>query len=113
MGKIIGIQFQNNGKMYYFDANGFEVKPGDYVIVDTARGQDIVSPIRSRLIRLMQTTLQTRGCFQVQTRGAISCSGSRLTQAENIQAVSQPDRGQAGAQHTTGAKASDQGRTSR
>ena len=41
MGKIIGIQFQNNGKMYYFDANGFEVKPGDYVIVDTARGQDI------------------------------------------------------------------------
>ena len=41
MGKIIGVQFQKNGKLYYFDANGLEVKPGDYVIVDTARGHDL------------------------------------------------------------------------
>ena len=41
MGKIIGVQFQKNGKLYYFDANGFEVRPGDYVIVDTSRGNDL------------------------------------------------------------------------
>lgn len=41
MGKLIGVQFQKNGKMYYFDANEFDVKPGDYVIVDTARGNDL------------------------------------------------------------------------
>ena len=41
MGKIIGVQFQKNGKLYYFDANGFEVRPGDYVIVDTVRGNDL------------------------------------------------------------------------
>lgn len=41
MGKLIGVQFQKNGKIYYFDANGFDVKPGDYVIVDTARGLDL------------------------------------------------------------------------
>ena len=41
MGKIIGVQFQKNGKIYYFDANGFDVKPGEYVIVDTARGHDL------------------------------------------------------------------------
>ena len=41
MGKIIGVQFQKNGKLYYFDANGFDVKPGEYVIVDTARGHDL------------------------------------------------------------------------
>ena len=41
MGKIIGVQFQKNGKLYYFDANGFDVKPGDYVIVDTVRGLDL------------------------------------------------------------------------
>ena len=40
MGKLIGVQFQKNGKLYYFDSNGFEVKPGDYVVVDTARGHD-------------------------------------------------------------------------
>ena len=41
MGKIIGVQFQKNGKLYYFDANGFEVRIGDFVIVDTARGLDL------------------------------------------------------------------------
>lgn len=38
---IIGVQFQKNGKLYYFDANGLDVKPGDYVIVDTVRGNDL------------------------------------------------------------------------
>ena len=38
---IIGVQFQKNGKLYYFDANGYDVKPGDYVVVDTARGYDL------------------------------------------------------------------------
>ena len=41
MGAIIGVQFQKNGKLYYFDPDGFEVKVGDYVIVDTSRGQDL------------------------------------------------------------------------
>ena len=41
MAKVIGIQFQKNGKLYYFDTNGFEPKTGDYVIVDTARGNDL------------------------------------------------------------------------
>ena len=41
MVSIIGVQFQKNGKLYYFDANGFETKVGDYVIVDTVRGFDL------------------------------------------------------------------------
>ena len=41
MGKIIGVQFQKNGKLYYFDANGFEVRTGEFVVVDTARGYDL------------------------------------------------------------------------
>lgn len=41
MSKIIGIQFQKNGKMYYFDANGIEAAAGSFVIVDTARGLDL------------------------------------------------------------------------
>ncbi len=38
---IVGIQLQNNGKIYYFDSNQLLVKPGDYVIADTVRGIDI------------------------------------------------------------------------
>ena len=41
MGKLIGVQFQQNGKLYYFDTNGLETKPGCYVIVDTSRGYDL------------------------------------------------------------------------
>ena len=41
MATIIGVQFQKNGKLFYFDANGFEVRPGDFVVVDTARGIDL------------------------------------------------------------------------
>ena len=38
---IVGVKFQNNGKMYYFDSNQLQLHMGDYVIVDTSRGADI------------------------------------------------------------------------
>ena len=41
MVKIVGIQLQKNGKIYYFDVNGLNINPGEYVIVDTARGTDL------------------------------------------------------------------------
>ena len=41
MVSIVGIQLQKNGKIYYFDVNGLEIRPGDYVIADTARGLDL------------------------------------------------------------------------
>jgi cell fate regulator YaaT (PSP1 superfamily) len=41
MSKIMGIQFQKNGKIYYFDANGIESDVGTYVIVDTVHGLDL------------------------------------------------------------------------
>ena len=36
--KIIGVRFRNVGKIYYFNPKDFEVKVGDHVIVETARG---------------------------------------------------------------------------
>ena len=41
MVKIAGIQFQNNGKIHYFDADSLMLKPGDYVVADTAKGLDL------------------------------------------------------------------------
>ena len=41
MVKIVGIQFQNNGKIHYFDTDSLTMKPGDYVIADTAKGLDL------------------------------------------------------------------------
>ncbi len=38
MTKVIGVQFRNVGKIYYFDPVDFEIKNNDRVIVETARG---------------------------------------------------------------------------
>ena len=38
MVSIIGVRFRPAGKIYYFDPLDFEVKAGDHVIVETARG---------------------------------------------------------------------------
>ena len=38
MVKVIGIRFRTAGKIYYFDPKDIELKRGDHVIVETARG---------------------------------------------------------------------------
>ena len=35
---VIGVRFRNAGKIYYFAPGKFEIKNGDHVIVETARG---------------------------------------------------------------------------
>ena len=36
--KVVGVRFKTGGKVYFFDPQEFDIKKGDYVIVDTARG---------------------------------------------------------------------------
>ncbi|MCR5419941.1 MAG: stage 0 sporulation family protein [Lachnospiraceae bacterium] len=36
--KVIGVRFRTAGKVYYFDPGDIELKKGDHVIVETARG---------------------------------------------------------------------------
>ncbi|MEZ3467899.1 MAG: stage 0 sporulation family protein, partial [Schaedlerella sp.] len=36
--KVIGVRFRTAGKVYFFDPGKFEIKQGDHVIVETARG---------------------------------------------------------------------------
>ena len=64
--EVVDIQFRQGQKVYYFDPAGHDVKTGDHVIIDTARGpeygicaggnhmipaRDVVAPLRS-VIRL-------------------------------------------------------------
>lgn len=35
---VIGVRFRSAGKVYYFDPAGYDIKQGDKVIVETARG---------------------------------------------------------------------------
>lgn len=38
MVRVIGVRFRTAGKIYYFDPGTLEIKKGDHVIVETARG---------------------------------------------------------------------------
>ncbi len=49
MVKIVGVRFRNAGKVYYFDPKSYEIRDGDHVIVETARGTEYgtaVGPVR-------------------------------------------------------------------
>ena len=41
MTKVIGVRFRTAGKIYFFSPGKFEVKRGDQVIVETARGVEV------------------------------------------------------------------------
>ena len=62
--KVVGIRFKKAGKIYYFGPNDLDIKKGDYVVVETARGiefgecvigikeikeEEIVSPLKNVL----------------------------------------------------------------
>ena len=38
MKKVIGVRFRSAGKIYFFDPKDYDIKRGDHVIVETARG---------------------------------------------------------------------------
>lgn len=40
MVKVVGVNFKPAGKIYYFDPGDLQVKVGDHVIVETARGTE-------------------------------------------------------------------------
>ncbi len=49
MTRVIGVRFRTAGKIYFFDPLQFDIKKGDFVIVETARGIEygtVVSDIR-------------------------------------------------------------------
>ena len=49
MTRVIGVRFRTAGKIYFFDPLHFQIKKGDFVIVETARGIEfgtVVSDIR-------------------------------------------------------------------
>jgi cell fate regulator YaaT (PSP1 superfamily) len=74
MPNVVGIRFKKAGKVYYFDPSGTELKPGDFCIVETSRGQefgavvsgpktvadsDVLQPLRQVVRRAEEEDCQT------------------------------------------------------
>ena len=47
MATVIGVRFKKAGKVYYFDPNDIWPRPGDNVIVETARGVEFGEVVTS------------------------------------------------------------------
>ena len=53
MARVIGVRFRDNGKIYYFASEQFEVEVGQNVIVETARGVEYASNISKKILLLI------------------------------------------------------------
>lgn len=75
MTKVVGVRFRNVGKIYYFSPKDYEIKTGDHVIVETARGieygkvvlaprevdeEDVVHPLKEVLRVATRRTTRER-----------------------------------------------------
>ncbi len=61
MVNVIGVRFQNAGKLYFFDPGSLWPTPGDFVIVETARGiefGEVVTSMREINDELLQAPLK-------------------------------------------------------
>ena len=73
MTRVIGVRFRTAGKIYYFDPSRFEIKKGDHVIVETARGVEygtVVGGIRE--VEDSKVVQPSSRCCVLPTRGTMS-----------------------------------------
>ena len=61
MVNVIGVRFQNAGKLYFFDPGPYWPTPGDFVVVETARGiefGEVVTSVREINDEVLQQPLK-------------------------------------------------------
>lgn len=69
MVEIIGVRFQNGGKVYYFSPDSWKVKQGDLVITETSRGTECGEvAIANKQIPKEQVTVPLKPILRVATR---------------------------------------------
>lgn len=68
MAKVVGIQFRNTGKTYYFDPDNKEIPVGTGVIVETAQGVEYgVTTIATRIIPEEQVVAPLKKILRIAT----------------------------------------------
>ncbi len=95
MTNIIGVRFKKVGKVYYFDPQGLTVKPGEHVIVETARGiecgecalgnsevsdSEVVKPLKKVIRIATETDLQVARVNEQQAREAYDICKKKIAE---------------------------------
>ncbi|MEX2159041.1 MAG: stage 0 sporulation family protein [Dehalococcoidia bacterium] len=85
----VGVRFKEAGKVYYFDAGGFDLDVGSYVVVETSHGQEVgrvvISPdqvIASEIKESLKPILRIASTEDLETAQALKKKASeRLVSA--------------------------------
>lgn len=77
MTKVIGVRFRSAGKIYFFSPGKYEIKKGDHVIVETARGVEfgtVVAPAKdvddNDVVKPLKTVLRTASSKDIEQEKA-------------------------------------------
>ena len=63
MKKVISVRFKENGKSYYFDPAGADIKTGEYVIVETARGIECGEVVQGAVLSRKMLSFSGKICM--------------------------------------------------
>lgn len=81
---VVGIRFKKAGKIYYFDPNGLDLKPGDQVIVETARGLEIgIVVVKPREIEESEILTPLRSVLRIATVEDLDTAAANQKLAED------------------------------
>ncbi len=93
MAEIIGVRFKNVGKVYYFDPHGKQIKLGEQVVVETARGiecgevalenreipdEEVVSPLKPVIRIANKEDLQRIKDNEIKSREAFETCNKKI-----------------------------------
>ncbi|MCL2149860.1 MAG: stage 0 sporulation family protein [Dehalococcoidia bacterium] len=87
---IVGVRFRLHGKVYDFDAGQLDIKPGEWVVVDTVRGQELGEAV---VVRDGEGETSLKSVLRMATAGDIQKSAGlkdkeRLVLAECAEIIS-------------------------
>ena len=99
MTKVVGVRFKEAGKIYYFSPVEFQIKPGDFLIVETVRGiefgqcvtgikyindKDIIAPLKNVLRIATSDDLKNNRENKIKEKQAFSICLEKI-KAHNLQ----------------------------
>jgi cell fate regulator YaaT (PSP1 superfamily) len=91
--KVVGVRFKSAGKIYYFDPDDQDIKPGDPVIVETARGlehgwvvlgprevreEQIVAPLKKVIRKASEKDIEQIGANKAKEREALETCAQKI-----------------------------------
>ena len=80
---VVGIKLNENGKTYYFNSNGFNLKDGDNVIVETEKGQQYGEVVTLSVDEFKNSNLDYKNVIRIANKNDYKKHMTNLRDADN------------------------------